>query len=124
MPIIPSDSNTPVPQPINALQNLERGPTGNHDLIAGEEATVHLLYCHQTICAIDGGGNASLCGRTYIMFFDIRKDNNSGDDETQEYELKTGEHLRLIRGTIRVRVSATGHRIYLNECVKYEKFVL
>ena len=122
MPIIASDRNIPVPQPINALQNLERGPTGNHDLIVGNEATVQLLYCHQTICWVDGGGNVSLCGRTHLMFSDIREDNDSGDDETQEHELKTGEHLRLIWGTVRVRVSAAGHRIYVTECVKYEKF--
>ena len=123
MPIIASDRNTPVNQPINALQNLERGPTGNHDMIICEKACVHLLYCHQTICRIEGGGNVSLCGRTHLMFSDISDDNNSGDEETEEYELKAGEHLRLICGTVRVRVSAAGHRIYLTEDIGYEKFL-
>ena len=123
MPIIASDRNTPIPLPIPAIQNLERGPTGNHDLSVGIAAKLQLLYCHQTICDISVGGNATLCGRTYIMFFSISDDNDSGDDETQEYELKAGEHLRLISGTVRVRVSAAGHRIYLNNGVKYEKYV-
>jgi hypothetical protein len=38
-------------------------------------------------------------------------------DESLEYELKIGEHLRITSGTVRVRVSAGGHRVYMGSGV-------
>ena len=124
MPIISSDRHIPIHQPINALRNMERGPTGSHDIKVLDDAIVELLYCHQTICSITSevSVGATLCGRTYVMFCDIKDhaDSDSGDDESLEYELKDREHLKLTEGTVKVRVSAAGHRIYMCAGVRYK----
>ncbi|CAG2109071.1 unnamed protein product [Medioppia subpectinata] len=130
-PIIGRDNNVVIPQPSVALTQLNRGPTGAHDLFITGSATLCLLYCHQTVCTLNGGERvASLCGRTYVMKSDIvcDLDNDSGDDDSLEYELKTGQHLRIISGTVRVKVSAAGHRVFVGagtqskQSVKYEIF--
>ena len=124
MPIISSDRSIPIHQPIMALRNLVRGPTGSHDIKVLDTATVELLYCHQTVCKITSETNAKaiLCGRTYMMFCEMEEhtDCDSGDDESLEYELKDREHLRVSSGVIKVRVSAAGHRVYMCAGVRYK----
>jgi hypothetical protein len=117
-PIISRDQNIPIHTPVVALNALERGPTGGHDMfVSGAESALHLLYCHQSVCELKGEGIASLCGRTFVVNTDIDCEEDSGEDESLEYELKNGEHLRITSGTVRVRVSAGGHRVYMGSGV-------
>ena len=124
-PIVGSDQNITIPQPIHTLRNMERGPTGYHDLFIHFDAKVELLYCHRIVNDLDFSANLTLCGRTYTMDSDIDRDEDAGIDGSEEYELKSGEHLRIISGTVKVRVNSTGHRIYLKNkdfIINYEKF--
>ncbi|CAG2120552.1 unnamed protein product, partial [Medioppia subpectinata] len=71
-PIIGRDNDVFIPQPSVALTQLNSRPTGAHDLFITGSAALCLLYCHQTVCTLNGGERvASLCGRTYVMKTDI-----------------------------------------------------
>ncbi len=108
--IIKSEQDFNIFAATDALRNLERGPTGNHDIFIRKSGSVELLYCHRSVSKVSKGGNVTLCGRTFIVYGNGEQD----DEDLEEYELERDEHLEVSAGNINVRVCAAGHKIYID----------
>jgi len=115
--IIAKDNDTSVIHPRAAIRNLERGPTGHHDIHVGKDGQVRVCYCHRKVVELKEGMSLSLCGRVFIV-----KGSEHSEDEQEEIELDTYEHVTIFGGIARVRVSAAGHRVYVDIYTKHAKF--
>jgi hypothetical protein len=115
--IIRRENDIRIMNGLTELTNLERGPTGHHDILIDINACVQLLYCHQIMDKITCCGNVTLCGRTFIIECNEECVEDYDDcDDCDCIELNSNQHLQLISGCVNVRVSAGGHKIYLDNC--------
>lgn len=111
--IIRSEKDIRIQNPYDRISNLDPGPTGRHDVIVSEKAKVEVCYCHQIVAKLQFEGFVSLHGRTFLVNADGCNHDDDDEDEVIKEELEAGDHIRVVSGNLRIRVSAEGHRVYI-----------